>query len=51
MVNANLVGRCGLYCGACAIYRAYKDNREYLAKLAQHFKCPPEKCDAKGAWL
>ncbi|MDH7478344.1 MAG: DUF3795 domain-containing protein [Candidatus Bathyarchaeota archaeon] len=49
MVNKNLVGRCGLYCGACAIYRAYKDNNgEYLAKLAQHFKCLSEKVRCEG---
>lgn len=48
MVNRNLVGRCGLYCGACAIYRAYKDNGEYQEILANHFKCPPEKVRCEG---
>lgn len=48
MVDRNLVGRCGLYCGACGIYRAYKDNEEYLERLAKHFKCPPEKVRCEG---
>ena len=28
MVNKNLVGRCGLYCGFCLIYRAGKDSEK-----------------------
>ena len=51
MVDRNLVGRCGLYCGACGVYRAYKDEGEYRDRLAKHFKCPPEKvrCEGCGA--
>ena len=48
MVNKNLVGRCGLYCGACGIYRAYKDDGELLENLAKSFKCPPEKVRCEG---
>jgi hypothetical protein len=48
LANRNLVGRCGLYCGACSIYRAYRDNGEYLKTLAEHFKCPPEKVKREG---
>jgi len=48
LVNKNLVGRCGLYCGACTIHRAYKDDEEYLKKLAEHFKCPSEKVRCEG---
>ena len=48
MVNRNLVGRCGLYCGACTIYRAYKDGGEYLKGRAERFKCPPEKVRCEG---
>jgi len=46
--ESNLIGRCGLYCGACSIYRAYKDNGEYRNKLATFFKCPPEKVRCEG---
>ncbi len=48
MVDRSLVGRCGLYCGACGIYRAYKDNEEYQKRLAERFKCPPEKVKCEG---
>lgn len=48
MVDRSLVGRCGLYCGACSIYRAYKDNGEYLKRLAEHFKCALEKVRCEG---
>lgn len=51
MANTNLVGRCGLYCGACAVYRAYKDGGEYLKEFAEEAKCPLEKvrCEGCGA--
>lgn len=48
MTDRNLVGRCGLYCGACGIYRAYKDNGRLLKGLAERFKCPPEKVRCEG---
>lgn len=48
MQDNKLVGRCGLYCGACGIYRAYKDDGEYLTRLAKHFKCPEEKVRCEG---
>ena len=48
MVNRNLVGRCGLYCGACGIYRGYKDGGQYRQRLADFFKCPPEKVRCEG---
>jgi len=48
LVDGNLVGRCGLYCGACGIYRAYRDGGEYRQRLAAFFKCPPEKVRCEG---
>jgi len=48
VAEIDLVGRCGLYCGACSIYRAYKDGDEYRKKLAEFFKCPPEKVRCEG---
>ena len=48
MVDRSLVGKCGLYCGACGIYRAYKDGGEYRQRLADFFKCPPEKVRCEG---
>jgi len=48
MAETQLVGRCGLYCGACTIYRAYKDNGEFQTRVAAFFKCPPEKIRCEG---
>jgi hypothetical protein len=44
----DLVGRCGLYCGACGIYRAERDDQEWRKRLAEHFKCPIEKVRCAG---
>jgi len=46
--NLNLIGRCGLYCGICAIYRAYKDSKELQGKLAKSYECLPEKVRCEG---
>jgi len=48
MVDGALVGRCGLYCGACSIYRAYMDGGEYLEVLAGRWKLPKEKIRCNG---
>jgi len=48
LVDRDLVGRCGLYCGACSIYRAQRDNEEYLERVAASLKCPPEKVKCEG---
>jgi len=38
LVDKNLVGRCGLYCGSCLIYRAYKDSEQLRQKIAKREK-------------
>jgi hypothetical protein len=50
MLNANheLVGRCGLYCGACIIYRAYVDTAELRQRIAEREGCRPEDIRCKG---
>ena len=48
MVNKNLVGRCGLYCGICEIYRAYKDSKELQEKLAKKHNCSREEVRCEG---
>jgi len=48
MADLSLVGRCGLYCGACGIYRAYRDNGDYLDKVAGSFECTPELVRCEG---
>jgi len=44
----NLVGRCGLYCGACTIYRAYKDRGKLLENVAKYNNCHPEEIHCQG---
>ncbi len=48
MADLSLVGRCGLFCGTCGIYRAYKDNGAYLEKVARSFDCAPELVRCEG---
>lgn len=33
MLGEELVGTCGIYCGACLVHRAYKDNDQDLIEL------------------
>jgi hypothetical protein len=48
MADKNLAGRCGLYCGICEIYRAYKDSKELQARLAKKHGCSPEEVRCEG---
>jgi len=48
MVNRNFVGRCGLYCGACIIYRAYKDSAELRESIARDYRRSPEDVRCEG---
>jgi hypothetical protein len=38
-VDRRLIGRCGVYCGACEIHRAYKDSPALRVSLAQKHGC------------
>lgn len=48
MVDRNLAGRCGLYCGACGIYRAYVDGGEYLEYVSKNWNIPKERIRCNG---
>ncbi|MBC7233417.1 MAG: DUF3795 domain-containing protein [Chloroflexi bacterium] len=48
MPNSRLIGRCGLYCGACTIYRAYQDGRQFQELLAAKYNCQPEQVRCEG---
>jgi len=48
MVNKNLIGRYGLYCGVCEVYRAYKDSRKLQEELAKKHNCLPEEVRCEG---
>jgi hypothetical protein len=49
--SKNLIGRCGNYCGACEIYRAYVDKGKLLLEVAKTRNCLPAdiRCDGCGA--
>ncbi|MEO0080171.1 MAG: DUF3795 domain-containing protein [candidate division WOR-3 bacterium] len=44
----NLAGRCGIYCGACEIYRAYKDKGKLLLEVARRHNCLPSEIRCEG---
>ena len=50
VINTALAGACGLYCGACSIYRMYKDHdTERLKRAAREvFHCQPEDIRCEG---
>jgi len=48
MVDRNLVGRCGLYCGACIIYRAHKDSAKLRESFARDYRHSPEDVRSKA---
>ncbi|MBS7619361.1 DUF3795 domain-containing protein [Candidatus Bathyarchaeota archaeon] len=48
MSNLSLVGRCGLYCGTCGVYRGYRDGGELLEQLAEKWNIPKEKFRCEG---
>ncbi|UCE29715.1 MAG: DUF3795 domain-containing protein [Candidatus Bathyarchaeota archaeon] len=48
MANNALVGRCGIYCGSCVLYRAYKDEGEYLQQVSEAWEMPVEKIRCEG---
>jgi hypothetical protein len=48
MVNKTLAGRCGIYCGSCGLYRAYKDGGEYLRRISEEWKMPLETIRCEG---
>jgi hypothetical protein len=39
---------CGLFCEACGLYLATKENGEKLSKIAERFKLPPEQVKCEG---
>jgi hypothetical protein len=51
MNERSLAGKCGLYCGACTIYRIERDDQEWRKRFAERMNCPVEKvrCNGCGA--
>lgn len=48
MVDRNLVGRCGVYCGSCIIYRAYRDSEQLRRRVAERQNCGLEDVQCQG---
>jgi len=43
-----LIGRCGMYCGACAVYLAGKEGGELRSDMAKKLGIPEEKVGCVG---
>jgi len=48
MSEGILIGKCGLYCGACTIYRAERDNQEWRGRIAKKNNCSIEQVRCNG---
>lgn len=48
MNSKNIVGKCGLYCGACTIYRAQRDGEDLRNRIAEKSNCSPEQVRCNG---
>lgn len=48
MTDRSLVGRCGLYCGACLIYRAHRDSAQLRESVAADYGRSPEEVRCEG---
>jgi len=46
--DTDLVGRCGLYCGSCIIYRAERDSEELRKSIAERNDCKVEEVHCGG---
>ncbi len=42
------MGRCGFYCGACEIHRAFKDSPPLRIELAKKYGCQPGEVHCEG---
>jgi Protein of unknown function (DUF3795) len=47
-LEAKLISRCGIYCGACYIYRAFKDGGKLLDVIAQQQGVSKEEIRCNG---
>jgi len=48
MAKMDIVGRCGIYCGACPIYRGTRGDREAQAFARDVWKTPPNRMTCDG---
>jgi predicted RNA-binding Zn-ribbon protein involved in translation (DUF1610 family) len=48
VVDPRLLSRCGIYCGACFIYRAQRDRGSLLEAMSRRFGVPPAVIKCSG---
>lgn len=48
MGDAKLLSRCGIYCGACYVYRAERDGGEFLRRVTEWQKVRPDEVHCLG---
>ena len=48
MVDLRLLSRCGIYCGACYVYRAERDGGALLDEVARRFNVPKSDAGCNG---
>lgn len=48
MREHDLIGRCGIYCGACIVYRSEHDQGKLLDMFCEHAHCEKEKVTCQG---
>ena len=48
MVDTRLLSRCGIYCGACIIYRAERDSSALLEDVSRQLKVPKKEIKCNG---
>jgi len=48
MKDCALAGRCGLYCGSCAVYRAYKDGGDFKKRFSKEWELPIDEVRCEG---
>lgn len=48
--NTSLVSKCGIYCGACFVYRAFNDGGKFLADLSRELKVSKEEIRCNGCF-
>jgi hypothetical protein len=47
-LDTKLVSKCGIFCGACYVYRAFKDGGKMLDATAQKLEVPKEEIRCNG---
>lgn len=46
--SSSLIGRCGMYCGACSVYLACSEGGELRKSVAKSLSVPEDKINCKG---